>query len=81
MRALFEEAGRLSVQRIAPLANEIHDGKGNRQDTEKSYEEFEEIPVEGVDHIRKHYITEKSSYAYGSLPLTIPCYLRLCAVI
>ena len=61
-RALFKEAGRLLIQRIAPLADEIHDGEGNRQNAQESYEEFEEIPVEGVDHVV--YIITSSAYIY-----------------
>ena len=74
MRALFEQAGRLLIQRIAPLADEIHDSEGNRQDAEESYEEFEEIPVEGVDH-------DRDSIPKIQMFIAIPCYLRLCAVI
>jgi hypothetical protein len=66
--ASFEKTRRLLIQRIAPLADEIHDGEGNRQNAQESYEEFEEIPVEGVDHIVKYYITEKSSHIYELLP-------------
>jgi len=45
---LNRPAACLSSER--PIADEIHDGEGNRQNAQESYEEFEEIPIERVDH-------------------------------
>jgi hypothetical protein len=50
----------LFVYGASPLADEIEDDEGYAYHADETGEELEEIPIEGIDHVRRYYTIRAS---------------------